>query len=87
MELNNQQTEKVRTVISLFFNQYIKIYTSCILGNVDKQEFVDLLNLLDLTKNEVRDVMHDVFGINEPLNCVVVGLVVVSICITVSPLD
>ena len=66
MELNNQQTEKVRTVISLFFNQYIKIYTSCILGNVDKQEFVDLLNLLDLTKNEVRDVMHDVFGINEP---------------------
>ena len=66
MELNNQQTEKVRTVISLFFNQYIKIYTSCILGNVDKQEFVDLLNLLDLKKNEVRDVMHDVFGINEP---------------------
>ena len=59
MELNETQIEKVRTVITLFFTQYIRLYTACILGNVKKEDFVDLLNLLDLTKNELRAVMHE----------------------------
>ena len=56
-------TKKQRDKIKVAGGRFISTYGDLILGKeVEQQDFINVLNTLDITKHEVRAIMHECFG-------------------------